>query len=131
MPFTLKPTVQLNNGVSMPLLGLGVYLMRPGTETYHAVKASLEIGYRLVDTASFYRNEEDVGKAVRDSTVPREELFIATTTTATTPHCGPSTLPSGAWASNTLIFTSSQGSTAARTHQFTANSALRTESSFD
>ncbi len=78
MPFTLKSTVQLNNGVSMPLLGMGVYLMRPGNETYQAVKAALEMGYRLVDTASFYRNEEDVGRAVRDSTVSREEVFITT-----------------------------------------------------
>jgi diketogulonate reductase-like aldo/keto reductase len=62
----------------MPLLGLGVYLMRPGTETYQAVKAALKIGYRLIDTASFYRNEEDVGRAVRDSTVPREAVFITT-----------------------------------------------------
>jgi diketogulonate reductase-like aldo/keto reductase len=78
MPFTLKSTVKLNNGVSMPLLGLGVYLTRPGKETYDAVKAALEIGYRLVDTASFYGNEEDVGRAVRDSAVPREEVFITT-----------------------------------------------------
>jgi diketogulonate reductase-like aldo/keto reductase len=78
MPFTLRSTVELNNGVSMPLLGLGVYLMRPGQETYQAVKAALEIGYRLVDTASFYHNEEDVGRSVRDSTVPREEVFITT-----------------------------------------------------
>jgi len=78
VPFTLKSTIQLNNGVSMPLLGLGVYLMRPGKETYQAVKAALEIGYRHIDTASFYRNEEDVGRAVRDSTVRREEVFITT-----------------------------------------------------
>jgi hypothetical protein len=71
---TLKSTVQLNNGVSMPLLGLGVYLMRPGQETYQAVRAALEIGYRLVDTASFYGNEEDVGRAVRDSSLPRRNL---------------------------------------------------------
>ncbi len=78
MPFTLKSTVQLNNGVSMPLLGLGVYLMRPGQETYQAVRAALEIGYRLVDTASLYGNEEDVGRAIKDSAVPREEVFITT-----------------------------------------------------
>jgi methylglyoxal/glyoxal reductase len=78
MPFTLKSTVKLNNGISMPLLGLGVYLMRPGQETYEAVKTALEIGYRLVDTASFYRNEEDVGRAIRDSAIPREEVFITT-----------------------------------------------------
>ena len=78
MPVTLKSTVQLNNGVSMPRLGLGVYLMRPGKVTYQAVKAALETGYRLVDTASLYRTEEDVGRAVRDSGVPREEVFITT-----------------------------------------------------
>jgi diketogulonate reductase-like aldo/keto reductase len=77
MPVTLKSTVQLNN-VSMPRLGLGVYLMRPGKVTYQAVKAALETGYCLVDTASMYRNEEDVGRAVRDSGVPREEVFITT-----------------------------------------------------
>lgn len=78
MPLTLRSTVKLNNGVPMPLLGLGVYLMRPGQETYQSVKAALETGYRLVDTASFYRNEEDVGRAVRDSALPREEIFITT-----------------------------------------------------
>ena len=78
MPFTLKSTVKLNNGISMPLLGLGVYLIRPGQETYQAIRVALEIGYRLIDTASFYRNEEDVGRAVKDSAVPREEVFITT-----------------------------------------------------
>jgi methylglyoxal/glyoxal reductase len=78
MPYTLKSTVKLNNGVSMPLLGLGVYLMRPGQETYQAVRAALETGYRLIDTASLYGNEEDVGRAVKDSAVPREEVFITT-----------------------------------------------------
>src|SRR3989337_3971272 len=70
MPFTLKSFVKLNNGVSMPLLGLGVYLMRPGKETYLAVRAALEIGYRLLATASLYGNEEDVGRAVPDHAVP-------------------------------------------------------------
>jgi len=78
MPVTLKSTVQLNNGVSMPRLGLGVYLMRPGKVTYQAVKAALEAGYRLVDTASMYRNEDDVGRAIRDSAIPLEEVFITT-----------------------------------------------------
>jgi diketogulonate reductase-like aldo/keto reductase len=62
----------------MPLLGLGVYLMRPGRETYQAVRAALENGYRLVDTASMYGNEKDVGNAVRDSGLPRGEVFITT-----------------------------------------------------
>ena len=66
-------TVLLNNGVTMPLLGLGMYLMKPGKETYEAVTTALETGYRLIDTASMYGNEKDVGKAVRDSTIPRKE----------------------------------------------------------
>jgi diketogulonate reductase-like aldo/keto reductase len=78
MQFSPQSTVKLNNGVSLPLLGLGVYLMRPGRETYQAVKSALETGYRLVDTASVYKNEEDVGKAVRDSGIRREDVFITT-----------------------------------------------------
>ena len=74
----LKSTVKLNNGVSMPVLGLGVYLMRPGSETYQAVRTALDAGYRLVDTARFYRNEEDVGRAVRDSGLRREDVFLTT-----------------------------------------------------
>ncbi len=75
---TSSINVKLNNGISMPVLGLGVYLMRPGQETYQAVRTALEIGYRLIDTASFYGNENDVGRAVKDSAVPREEVFITT-----------------------------------------------------
>jgi diketogulonate reductase-like aldo/keto reductase len=78
MGLTLKSTVRLNNGISMPLLGLGVYLMRSGRETYEAVRAALETGYRLVDTAAVYRNEVDAGRAIRDSGIPREEVFITT-----------------------------------------------------
>jgi diketogulonate reductase-like aldo/keto reductase len=111
MPFTLKSTVKLNNGASMPLLGLGIYLTRPGAETYQAVKTALETGYRLVDTASFYRNEEEVGRAVRDSAVLREEVFI-TTKLWNDDHGYDSTLRAfdaslSAWASTTLISTSS------------------------
>ncbi len=78
MRLTLKSTVKLNNGSFMPLLGLGVYLLPPGEETYHAVKTALETGYRLVDTAALYGNEEDVGRAVRDGNIRREEVFITT-----------------------------------------------------
>jgi diketogulonate reductase-like aldo/keto reductase len=81
MSITLKSSVgnvKLNNGISMPLLGLGVYLMRPGRETYQAVRTALEVGYRLIDTASFYGNENDAGQAVRDSSIPREEIFVTT-----------------------------------------------------
>ena len=57
---------------------MGFTLCAPGQETYRAVRTALDAGYRLVDTASFYRNEEDVGRAVRDSGVRREEVFITT-----------------------------------------------------
>jgi diketogulonate reductase-like aldo/keto reductase len=69
---------KLNNGVEIPVLGLGTYLSKPGKETYEAVRYALDIGYRHIDTAALYANEEDVGKAVRDSGVPREEIFVTT-----------------------------------------------------
>ena len=65
----------LNNGVGMPALGLGTYKL-VGEAAYGPVRAALECGYRHVDTASFYKNEEAVGRAVRDSGVPRKEVFI-------------------------------------------------------
>lgn len=57
----------LNNGVQMPLLGLGVYRIPAGEATYQAVRAALDVGYRHIDTASFYGNEADVGRAIRDA----------------------------------------------------------------
>jgi diketogulonate reductase-like aldo/keto reductase len=72
------PTLTLNNGVSMPTLGLGVWRMSQGEETENAVKWALEAGYRLIDTAKLYRNELSVGKAIRASGVPREEIFVTT-----------------------------------------------------
>jgi diketogulonate reductase-like aldo/keto reductase len=68
----------LTNGVEMPLLGLGVWQIPDGQPTERAVRWALETGYRHVDTAALYRNERGVGRAVRDSGVPREELFVAT-----------------------------------------------------
>lgn len=68
----------LNNGVRIPYLGLGTYQSAPGRETYDAVRAALATGYRLLDTAAVYRNESDVGRAIRDSNVPREEIFVTT-----------------------------------------------------
>lgn len=67
----------LNNGVQMPLLGLGVYDMYK-KEAEQAVSWALEIGYRLIDTASMYRNETEIGNAVRQSNIAREDLFITT-----------------------------------------------------
>jgi len=75
---TLQSRVKLNNGIEMPILGLGVWQMAKGTETQRAVKAALDLGYRLIDTAKLYANERDVGIAVRDSGIPREEIFVTT-----------------------------------------------------
>src|SRR6202047_4798792 len=68
----------LRDGNEVPLLGLGVWQVRPGPGNENAVRWALEGGYRHIDTAQAYGNEESVGKALRDSGVPREEVFIAT-----------------------------------------------------
>ena len=70
--------VTLNDGITMPQLGLGVWKAEDGDEVENAVKVALETGYRLIDTAAVYRNEEGVGNALKNSGVPREELFITT-----------------------------------------------------
>jgi 3-dehydroquinate dehydratase type II len=75
---SIADTQTLNNGIKMPKFGLGVYQAKPGKEVYRAVRCALEAGYRLIDTAAFYHNEADVGKAVKDSGIPREELFLVT-----------------------------------------------------
>jgi 2,5-diketo-D-gluconate reductase A len=71
------PSVTLNNGVEMPILGFGVYQILPD-ETEQAVATALEVGYRLIDTAASYGNEEAVGRAVRSSGIRRDELFVTT-----------------------------------------------------
>ena len=71
------PQVTLNNGVTIPQLGFGVFQI-PGDETERAVSAALEAGYRLIDTAAAYGNEEEVGRAVAASGLPRHEIFITT-----------------------------------------------------
>lgn len=68
----------LHNGVKMPWLGLGVYKSQEGEEIENAIAYALEAAYRSIDTASFYKNEVGVGKAIKNSSVPREELFITT-----------------------------------------------------
>lgn len=68
---------QLNNGLSMPLLGLGVYDMYKA-EAEKAIQQALEIGYRLIDTATMYNNEVEVGNAIRQSGVPRQDIFLTT-----------------------------------------------------
>ena len=69
---------RLRDGNEIPLLGLGVWQVRSGEEAENAVRWALEVGYRHIDTAQAYGNEESVGKALRESGVPREEVFIAT-----------------------------------------------------
>ncbi|MFI1927282.1 MULTISPECIES: aldo/keto reductase [unclassified Streptomyces] len=70
-------TVTLNNGVTMPILGFGVFQIAPD-QTEQAVTDALAAGYRLLDTAAAYGNEEAVGRAIKNSGVPREELFVTT-----------------------------------------------------
>ncbi|NMO96366.1 aldo/keto reductase [Paenibacillus lemnae] len=74
--FSDGPT--LTDGTQMPWLGLGVYKTKEGEEVIQSVKAAIAAGYRSIDTAAIYGNEEGVGQAIRESGVPREELFITT-----------------------------------------------------
>lgn len=67
----------LNTGAKVPVLGFGVYLVDP-SETKQAVLTALESGYRSIDTAQYYRNEKQVGEAIRESGIPREEIFVTT-----------------------------------------------------
>ncbi len=70
--------MKLNNGVEIPYLGLGTWQTKAGKETYESVQYALEIGYRHIDTAAIYMNEQDVGRAVNESGIPREEVFVTT-----------------------------------------------------
>lgn len=72
------PNVTLNNGVEMPLLGFGVFQIPDPDECERSVADALAVGYRLIDTAAAYGNEEAVGKAIRASGIPREEIFVTT-----------------------------------------------------
>ena len=75
---TKQTYVRLNSGYDMPQMGLGVYLIPAGAATEDAVKTALDLGYRHIDTAHAYQNESSVGKAVKDSSVSREDIFITT-----------------------------------------------------
>lgn len=70
-------TVNLTGGTALPLIGFGTWQLSPKT-AYESVRAALEIGYRHIDTATVYENESDVGRALRDSAVDREQVFITT-----------------------------------------------------
>lgn len=72
----LQGTFTLHNGVKMPYFGLGVYLSEDGAEVINAVKWALESGYRHIDTAAIYKNEEGVGEGISKSGIEREEIFV-------------------------------------------------------
>lgn len=74
----MQTTVRLANGVEMPQLGFGTWKAEDGQECYEAVLAALKLGYRHIDTASVYKNEESVGRAIKASGIPREEIFVTT-----------------------------------------------------
>ena len=73
----MVPTIKLNDGVEIPQLGFGVFQIEPA-QTADKVKGALETGFRHIDTAQMYGNEEGVGKAIADSGIPRDELFVTT-----------------------------------------------------
>ena len=66
----------LNNGIKIPVLGFGVWQIFDQKECQKAVEDALSVGYRLIDTASLYRNEEAVGRAIKASGIPREDIFL-------------------------------------------------------
>lgn len=73
----MKDTVKLNNGVEMPMLGYGVFRI-PEDKTKEVVSEALNTGYRLIDTAAGYLNEQAVGQAINDSSIPRDQIFLTT-----------------------------------------------------
>jgi diketogulonate reductase-like aldo/keto reductase len=78
VPDPTTATLRLNSGAAIPVVGLGVWQSPVGPMTREAVLAALRVGYRHVDTARVYRNEGDVGAAVLDSGIPREQIFVTT-----------------------------------------------------
>jgi 2,5-diketo-D-gluconate reductase A len=71
-------TVKLNNGIEMPLLGFGVFQMTDAAECERAVIDAIDTGYRLIDTAASYQNETQVGNALKQTSIARNELFVTT-----------------------------------------------------
>ncbi len=74
----LKETYTLANGVKIPKIGLGTWQIPEGEDAYNAVMYALKNGYRHIDTAAAYDNEKSVGRAIKDSKIPREEIFVTT-----------------------------------------------------
>lgn len=78
MSLTIQDCATLHNGVKMPWLGLGVWQSQDGDEVVNAVRYALDAGYRSIDTAAIYKNERGVGRALRDSGVSRDNIFLTT-----------------------------------------------------
>jgi len=78
MDMHIDSIIELNNGISIPRVGLGMYQTPDGSAARHAVSYALEVGYRHIDTAMMYGNEASVGQAVRESGLPREDIFVTT-----------------------------------------------------
>lgn len=78
MNLHIKSIKKLNNDIKIPMFGLGTYLNDNGRQAIDSILYALEIGYRHIDTAAMYENEMEVGKAVRESGIPREEIFVTT-----------------------------------------------------
>lgn len=78
MKHTLDSTIRLIDGHEIPRLGLGVYLIQDGKSCAAALRHAFDAGYRHIDTATFYRNEESVGRAVRESGIARGKIFVTT-----------------------------------------------------
>jgi diketogulonate reductase-like aldo/keto reductase len=74
----IKDTLTLRNGVVIPMLGFGTWQIKDGEEAYASTLAALAAGYRHIDTAAAYRNESSIGRAIKDSGIPRKQLFITT-----------------------------------------------------
>lgn len=77
MNLTINSKVELNNGVKMPILGLGTWLLS-GSEVSNSIKWAYDAGYRSIDTATIYGNEKQIGETLNELDIPREELFITT-----------------------------------------------------
>ncbi|GFG42694.1 aldo/keto reductase [Streptococcus canis] len=71
-------TIKMTSGYEIPVLGFGTYQAADGEEAYQSILAAIKAGYRHIDTAAIYKNEESVGRAIKDSGVPREDLFVTT-----------------------------------------------------
>ena len=98
-------TVRLNNDVIMPMVGYGTYQI-PAAKTRDNVLQALRTGYRLIDTAQYYRNEDGVGAALQESCLPRDQVFVSTKVQASgyletkrgwTSRCGGSTMITSTW----------------------------------